>query len=81
MKISRFNPFDSNNGSLISKSSADVASGDRKNNSTNSTVIMPSTDGGGKSGSSGIPMTTNPAGGSEDQGLSIYAAHLSLASV
>ena len=80
IKISRYDPFDTNNGSLISQSSADVASGDRRNNSSNNTVIMPST-GEGKSGSSGIPMSTNPAGGSEDQGLSIYAAHNVLASV
>ena len=31
-------------------------------------------------GNSGMAMTTTPAGGSEDQGLNIYAAHLVMAS-
>ena len=32
-------------------------------------------------GNSGLPLTSNPSGGSEDQGLNMYAAHLVMASV
>ena len=71
----------SSGGLDLAKASAEVASGDRKNNGATNTIVMPSETNGSKSGSSGIAMTTNPAGGSEDQGLSIYAAHLTLASV
>ena len=71
----------SSGGLDLAKASAEVASGDRKNNGSTNTIVMPSETNGSKSGSSGIAMTTNPAGGSEDQGLSIYAAHLTLASV
>ena len=54
----------------IVNSSADVASGDRKNNSKNNTVIMESPAGTDNKGNSGLPLTSKiPAGGSEDQGL------------
>ena len=82
MKISHnFAPSGANNGASLVNSSADVASGDRKNNSKNNTVIMESPAGTDNKGNSGLPLTSTPAGGSEDQGLSMYAAHLVMASV
>ena len=84
MKISQshnFMPRNTNKGTAIANSSAEVASGDRKNNSGNNTVIMESPAGTDNKGNSGLPLTSNPAGGSEDQGLSMYAAHLVMASV
>ena len=84
MKISQshnFMPRNTNKGTALANSSAEVASGDRKNNSKNNTVIMESPAGTDNKGNSGLPLTSNPAGGSEDQGLSMYAAHLVMASV
>ncbi len=82
MKISHnFAPSGANNGASLVNSSADVASGDRKNNSKNNTVIMESPAGTDNKGNSGLPLTSTPAGGSEDQGLTMYAAHLVMASV
>ena len=82
MKISHnFAPSGVNNGASLANSSAEVASGDRKNNSGNNTVIMESPAGTDNKGNSGLPLTSNPAGGSEDQGLNMYAAHLVMASV
>ena len=52
-----------------------------KNNSGNNTVIMESPAGTDNKGNSGLPLTSNPSGGSEDQGLNMYAAHLVMASV
>tara|TARA_B100000424_G_scaffold270328_1_gene269373 strand:+ start:1843 stop:4050 length:2208 start_codon:yes stop_codon:yes gene_type:complete len=82
MKISHnFTPSGVNNGASLANSSAEVASGDRKNNSGNNTVIMESPAGTDNKGNSGLPLTSNPSGGSEDQGLNMYAAHLVMASV
>ena len=84
MKISQshnFTPSGINKGTALANSSAEVASGDRKNNSGNNTVIMESPAGTDNKGNSGLPLTSNPAGGSEDQGLNMYAAHLVMASV
>ena len=42
---------------------------------------MESPAGTDNKGNSGLPLTSTPAGGSEDQGLTMYAAHLVMASV
>ena len=73
-------PATVNNGASLANSSAEVASGDRKNNSVPTTVVIDSPVGSNNTGNSGMAMTTTPAGGSEDQGLNIYAAHLVMAS-
>lgn len=81
LKISQnYMPATVNNGTPLANSSAEVASRDRKNNSVPTTVVIDSPVGSNNTGNSGMAMTTTPAGGSEDQGLNIYAAHLVMAS-
>ena len=68
-----YNPIENPNGMMISRTSAEVAMGDRMNNSTTTVVMQPAPSQDGKT-SSGIPMTTNSAGGTGDQGLSLYSS-------